>query len=280
MHDSTKQDIERILASRPHALGIQGDKDSGKRYLSEYIAGKVLGIDDVSTYPYFLELDCRQKIGIEEVRGAIKFLALKIPGDNKYKRCIIFLSFDNLGHEAQNALLKSIEEPPEDTLIVITTASKYSLLPTTASRLSWVNVRPVSIEDAKKFFSLKYNENDIKKAHMLSDGSPGLMTKLLKDYDNHPLVRSVSFAKEVLGKDRLARLSIIEKTSKDKEFDLEAFLNSLVKIYEVAYRNDLKKSGRPDKKLLSDLKKIINAQNTLLYNANQKLVLTNLLYNL
>lgn len=280
VHDSTKLDLDRILLSSPHAIGVQGDRGAGKKYLASFVAGEVLGNEDISSYPYYKELDCSKKIGIDEVRDAIKFLALKIPGDKKYRRCLVFQSFEFLGHEAQNALLKSIEEPPGDTLIIITTVSKTDLLPTIVSRVSWISIRPVSMNEAVRFFSKEYDEESIKKAHMLSGGNPGLLLKLLLDYDNHPVTGSINFAKDILRLDRLGRISAIEKINKDKDFDMGLFLSSLAKIYEAACRNSIKKSGRTDRKLLADLKRILEAQKTLSYNSSQKLVLTDLLYNL
>lgn len=279
-HSSTKEDLQRILVSLPHAIGLQGEPASGKKHVSKYIAGRILGVGDVNSYPYFLSVDCNQKVGIEEIRDSRKFLALKIPGDKNYKRCLAFWSFQSLGHEAQNALLKSIEEPPKDTLIIITTDSKNNLLPTIVSRLSWISVRPVSMEESLEYFSSSYDKNKIEKAHMLSGGAAGMLSELLEDYDNHYLVQSVNEVKDLLNKHRVDRLSLADKLSKDREFDMDLFLGSLSKIFSAALRSGLSRTGRADPKLLADLKKITEAQNSKNYNANQKLIVTDLLYNL
>lgn len=280
IHHSTKRDLQRILASSPHAIGLEGEHQSGKRHMSQHIASKVLDVKNIASYPYFMAVDCREKVGIEEVRDTIRFLALKIPGEKKFKRCLMFLSLESLGHEAQNALLKSIEEPPEDTLIIITTASKNNLLPTTVSRLSWINVRSVGLKESLEYFSPNYNDKQIERAHLLSGGNAGMLARLLEDYDGHYLVKSVNTAKDLLAKDRLGRLSLADMISKDKEFDIELFLNSLSKIFAAALRKSLERTGKADPKLLADLKRIVEAQNSQNYNANQKLIITDLLYNL
>lgn len=48
---------------------------------------------------------------------------------------------DRMNDEAQNALLKTLEEPPRDTLIVLTTGNPASLLPTTRSRCQQIQLR-------------------------------------------------------------------------------------------------------------------------------------------
>lgn len=279
-HAHTKKDFDRLIQSSPHAIGIQGESGSGKKYVSELIVQKILNISDIDSYPYIKSLDCSKNVGIDDVRSLIKFLALKIPGNNRYKRCLIFWSYEKLGHEAQNALLKSFEEPPEDTLMIITTASKAEILPTTVSRLSWLSIRPISLEDAFEHFSERHNKEKIERAYMLSSGLPGLLIKLLENYDEHSLVESINQAKDFLKMDRMDRIVLVEKFLKDKDFDQSPFLSSLAKILEAALMSGLNRKDEINPKILADLKKILNTQNTQRYNANQKLVLTELMYNL
>lgn len=47
---------------------------------------------------------------------------------------------DRMGQEAQNALLKTLEEPPRETTIILTTANPSSLLPTTRSRCQLISL--------------------------------------------------------------------------------------------------------------------------------------------
>lgn len=279
-HAHTKKDLDRLIQSSPHAIGIQGESGSGKKYMSELIVQKILNLTDISTYPYVKSLDCSKSVGIDDIRALIKFLALRIPGEGKYRRCLIFWSYEKLGHEAQNALSKSFEEPPEDTLMVITTESKADILPTTVSRLSWLNIRPLSLDDASAYFSGQHSKEQIQRAYMLSSGLPGMLIKLLENYDEHSLVESINQAKDFLKKDRMDRIVLVEKLLKDKDFDQNLFLSSLAKILEAALLSGLNRKDEVNPKILADLKKILKTQNAQKYNANQKLVLTELMYNL
>lgn len=72
------------------------------------------------------------KKGIGLIREVIRSIALKpISGD---KKAVVILNSHLLSAPAQNALLKTLEEPPESTLIVLTSENEFSLLPTIRSR--------------------------------------------------------------------------------------------------------------------------------------------------
>lgn len=75
-----------------------------------------------------------RSIKIDSVR-ALRQQAFIIPNEAAYKIFLIFEGSD-LGEEAQNALLKLIEEPPRFTRFLITAQSKEQLLPTIQSRVS------------------------------------------------------------------------------------------------------------------------------------------------
>lgn len=64
-------------------------------------------------------------------------------------KIVIFQEAGSLNKEAQNALLKILEEPPEKAIIFLLTRDKSSLLPTVLSRLTtvWTNQKPESVGD-------------------------------------------------------------------------------------------------------------------------------------
>ncbi|HEX5456337.1 MAG TPA: hypothetical protein VFW77_03130 [Candidatus Saccharimonadales bacterium] len=280
INPSTKAALDRIIASSPHAIGLQGEKESGRECISLYIAAKMLEVAEPRHYPYMHVVKCKPKDAIDDIREAISFLKLKIPGESKIRRCLVFLSFENLGHEAQNALLKSLEEPPADTVIIITTDSRGSLLPTTVSRLSWVDILPVSLSQAQEYFKNSYDKEHIEKVFLLSGGRPAMTIKLLKNYDEHPLVQSINQAKGILQADRFERLAAIDKLTKEKDFDIEIFMDSLSKILETMLKNRINKNSIIDYRLLANLKKLMSAKASRRYNTNQKLLLADLFYGL
>ena len=80
----------------------------------------------------FIKPEPGKSIGIKEIRILKKKISRK-PFHQKYK--IIFIQeAENLTIEAQNALLKTLEEPPGHTIIILSVPSESSLLPTIQSR--------------------------------------------------------------------------------------------------------------------------------------------------
>ena len=64
--------------------------------------------------------------------------------------------------QAQNALLKTLEEPPEYTVILLLTSNVNSLLPTILSRCVVLNMKPVADEAVKKFLMRQMEVPDYK----------------------------------------------------------------------------------------------------------------------
>ncbi len=83
-------------------------------------------------------------IGIHDVRALIKQLAYA-PVEGA-RRVIILREAERMTTEAQNALLKSLEEPPAHTIFVLTTNQPEILLPTVRSRCQRVNFSPLGQE--------------------------------------------------------------------------------------------------------------------------------------
>lgn len=81
-------------------------------------------------------------VGIEMIRDFERELSLT--PRNSPAKVGILTDMDRLTPEAQNALLKTIEEPPPHTYIIGTTNSPEALLPTVRSRMSVVRLTNVA----------------------------------------------------------------------------------------------------------------------------------------
>jgi DNA polymerase III delta prime subunit len=93
-------------------------------------------------------LDTRVTSGIHDVRGLTSELNKK-PINSLFKIALI-LEAQNLTLEAQNALLKTLEEPPKNTKIVLTAATSEGLLSTISSRCLKINMALDSQNDHPK----------------------------------------------------------------------------------------------------------------------------------
>lgn len=85
-------------------------------------------------------LDGEDSLGIEEIRQLEHRLNLK-PLRSAYKACIIE-GAQRLTLPSQNAILKTLEEPPKNTLIILTVSNRQILLPTIVSRCLAVELAP------------------------------------------------------------------------------------------------------------------------------------------
>lgn len=75
----------------------------------------------------------KESIGIDEVRAVQKFLYQK--PTVSLKRTVVIFPADVITDEGQSALLKIVEEPPKDVLIILIAKATDSLMPTIASRV-------------------------------------------------------------------------------------------------------------------------------------------------
>lgn len=121
--------IARLLISSNINIRVEGIK----KILASHINSEKTNHPDVL---YFRE-DC--KLGIAESRKITDHFSLR-PYSAK-GRVVVLEQADNLTTEAQNALLKTLEELPVDALFILGAASDANLLPTILSRCQIVRVQ-------------------------------------------------------------------------------------------------------------------------------------------
>lgn len=93
---------------------------------------------DLPDSPDTLKISPDPSIGIDEIRQIQFFLSRK-PMQSDHNTVVIHQAH-LLTQPAQHALLKTLEEPPEGSLIYLVTSSPYSLLPTILSRVQITNL--------------------------------------------------------------------------------------------------------------------------------------------
>lgn len=100
------------------------------------------------THPDLLYFDEPDKLGVEEAKKIRRHLSLK-PYHGK-SRAIALVSAYNLTLEAQNALLKTLEEPHDTALIILGSPSEDNLLPTVVSRCQIIFINNQTTKDLEK----------------------------------------------------------------------------------------------------------------------------------
>lgn len=90
-----------------------------------------------------------EKIGIAQIKQLIKHLSTK-PFGTTAKSAVIF-DGNNISPEAQNALLKILEEPPGESVILIGVDSETKLLPTVLSRCLVISLQQSAFSNQPEF---------------------------------------------------------------------------------------------------------------------------------
>jgi len=185
--------------------------------LASSCASDLLKKDNVD--PIDINTQIYEKImGIEDVRNIQKAILLK-PFRGKTKAVVID-AYESITTEAQNALLKILEEPPANTVLIILTAKKDLILPTIISRCKVLFLQ----ED-----EIKLTENDLseleKTLNTLLSGKIGDRLKIAQDVTKNKddsalwLERMAIFVKNKLIKENenpknLSFLKELQKTYK------------------------------------------------------------------
>ena len=143
------------------------------------------------------------------------------------RRTLILDEAEFLTTEAQNALLKITEEPPESSLIILVSPDPESLLPTILSRIEKVYFGLVSEKEIGEWLikDRKLSAADAKKFAKQSFGKPGLAIRLAEDED---LRNNIAFAEKLLKVQPAGRRDLIKEILEPDDFNFNKFLSALV----------------------------------------------------
>lgn len=172
------QNLKNALGYRKisHAYMIQGEKHAGKRMVADIFA-RALQCEAEGNKPCNVCRSCKQAlnrnhpdiiyvehdkpnvISVENVRTQINAdIAIK-PYSGPYK---IYIMSDAqlMNQQAQNAILKTLEEPPEYAVIMLLTTNVESMLQTILSRCVVLNIKPVGNDMIKNHLMEKVHIPD------------------------------------------------------------------------------------------------------------------------
>lgn len=193
--------IRAINSNRiSHAHILVGDDGIGKSPLATAIAIKLIGKEENREYIDIVHWTVEKNkasIGVGVIRELIQEINKK-PYEVD-RKVIIIHQGDKMTTQAQNALLKTIEEPPKNVFMFILCENLESILDTIKSRCQIHRLNPLKENDMRNFLKLKYpslDETQLKVVEAFSDGIPGKAETLIHD-DNFNKLREAAI--EILG---------------------------------------------------------------------------------
>ena len=158
-HEEAKAILLRDLAAGtlPHGIILGGPRGIGKATLAYRFARKLLAADPAAisritagSHTDLLVVEPRwdekkeefaREINVEQARSIAEFLSLT-PGEGAW-RVVIVDAADQLNINAANAILKILEEPPKQTVLLLVAHNPDLLLPTIRSRCRMLRLKPL-----------------------------------------------------------------------------------------------------------------------------------------
>jgi DNA polymerase III subunit gamma/tau len=145
-----------------HAYLLTGPRGVGKTSIARILAYEInkLPYDESATHLDIIEIDAASNNGVEDVRGLRE--KVQIAPVSALKKVYIIDEVHMLSKAAFNALLKTLEEPPEHAVFILATTDVDKLPATIISRTQRFSFRAIAPNDAIKHLKHIANEEKIK----------------------------------------------------------------------------------------------------------------------
>ncbi len=290
-HHVTERQLETALEDMASGYIFHGIRSVGKATAARELARRLnCRGDDIrlcnpcrqfnsGSYPDFLELgpENRPSITIEQIRQLNHSLSLS-PYYAGGARVVLIDEAHMLTVEAQNALLKLIEEPPPHTLFVLAAEHLEALLPTVCSRLSAVYFAPVSDQHVADWLMATRSVGlaDANRLAALAAGAPGQAIRLLQDAAaSDQLAELDQAAQNALTSGLFDRL-LLAKQLADKKVDLPAWSQRLQQTLLQALRQE----QAPSSQIASRLEAVERFRRGLVANVGPRVALERLMLEL
>ncbi len=231
-------------AHLPHAIIIEGDEGTGRHTLSFYIAKASLCKGDnkpcdacrdcmltiAHNHPdieFFAPEDKKKSLSVDQVRKikANSFVKAHRGG----KKVFIIDKADALSESSQNALLKTIEEPPQDILFILICESSPRLLPTVISRCAIFSLFPPEENEALEYIRshTKKSDEEIIKALGITHNNIGKALSILGKRKSEKSHLAEKFLNGVLEYDSAVNLMLLLKPLEKDRVKTSEFISEL-----------------------------------------------------
>ncbi|HHY46364.1 MAG TPA: DNA polymerase III subunit delta' [Firmicutes bacterium] len=155
-------------------------------------------------------------IRIEQVREVRRSAGLK--AHTSGWRVWVFEDSDKMTEEAANALLRTLEEPPPRSVMVLTTSNPFLVLPTIVSRCQVVRFGHVSLPEINAILTERFDlsDQDRELFASLSGGIPAKAIRLARGEERQARERALDLLRKIGTRDTLEILKISESLAEDR----------------------------------------------------------------
>ncbi len=271
--EKTKKEIDLFISNPSPVLLITGPDGAGKQFITDKIienlfesntpGEKALSLIDMNKDGNTVTIE-----EIRELKNKLKFVETGI----NITRVIIIRSIDKVNDQAQNSLLKLLEDTPRNTLFILNASILNKVISTIQSRSMIIRIsNPKKIE-----YQNFYDTNKLASFFMMSDGRSRYIDELVKN-NSGDFLETVNIAKKYVSSDTYGKLIISEEIS--KKYNIGLFIFGLIQIYRSLIMST--SDNNRIQKYNDNLKSLANSQEFLLKsNPNIKLLMTRLAVNL
>lgn len=217
-----------------HAYLFTGPKGIGKKMLVQAFAAVLRCTAPVEQRPCGICKACKMMAGeqsvdvlhiepeagsrtikIKQIRELINCISEKT-FDGNTRVCMIF-GAEKMTAEAQNALLKSLEEPHPKNVFLLTAENTEKLLPTIRSRCQVLSLKPLSDSGIGHILGNRYGGEEFRRILEECGGIPGKALEMIENNDLEERKKEAfSVIYDILKGDPLPLFSFSERMGKEK----------------------------------------------------------------
>lgn len=219
-----------------HSYIFSGEAGVGKKYIAKLFA-MALQCENGSEEPCMECRSCKMalagshpdiifvthekpaSVGVDDIREQVVEDADIRPYCSK-KKIYMIPDASKMTVQAQNALLKTLEEPPAYCHIMLIADNTDALLPTIRSRCVEMAIHPATEEETRAYLinEMLLSDNDARLVALFSQGNLGKARKMANSGDfNDKLIESIRFLKNSKDMDTISRLEFDKKIAADKQ---------------------------------------------------------------
>lgn len=284
-NDLIKKNLEKSITNNKisHSYLFIGTPGIGKKMLATEMAKAILCVEstkycdncksciefDGNNNPDFLLIEPEgNSIKIEQIRNMQKLIQEKPIISNR--KVYIINDADLMTKEAQNCLLKTLEEPPEFATIILIGSNENAFLATIKSRCMIIHFNPIEDEQIKRYLTKNYKMESITQNMLdMFQGSIGKAINLKDKQEQYLNIENIINNLSKMDLIDIMKISEILYKAKEEIFEMLDYINII-----------LLKMAKKDYKYTKCIQIVENTKKRLKQNANYDMCIDNMIFNI